>query len=105
MPVLAITGQQARMAIGGHYQQEVDLPAMFKELPAPSCVSAPRRGPTHKLPQDIERSRGEGSRSAPIGPLPLRQITPTKSDPGGVPLVADLHSDFGSHDIVHCQPV
>ena len=45
------------MAIGGHYQQEVDLPAMFKELPAPSCVSAPRRGPTHKLPQDIERSR------------------------------------------------
>jgi len=25
MPVLAITGQQARTAIGGHYQQEVDL--------------------------------------------------------------------------------
>ncbi|HXR88363.1 MAG TPA: thiamine pyrophosphate-requiring protein [Stellaceae bacterium] len=32
MPVLAITGQQARMAIGGHYQQEVDLPAMFKDV-------------------------------------------------------------------------
>src|SRR5580704_4126692 len=30
MPVLAIAGQQARTAIGGHYQQEVDLPAMFK---------------------------------------------------------------------------
>src|ERR1700710_2654166 len=28
MPVLAIAGQQARTAIGGHYQQEVDLPAM-----------------------------------------------------------------------------
>ena len=32
MPVLAITGQQARMAIGGHYQQELDLPAMFKDV-------------------------------------------------------------------------
>src|ERR1700755_3190431 len=32
MPVLAITGQQARTALGGHYQQEVDLPAMFKDV-------------------------------------------------------------------------
>src|SRR6185312_2723157 len=32
MPVLAIVGQQARAAIGGHYQQEVDLPAMFKDV-------------------------------------------------------------------------
>jgi len=32
MPVLAIAGQQARTAIGGHYQQEVDLPAMFKDV-------------------------------------------------------------------------
>ena len=32
MPVLAITGQQSRNAIGGHYQQEVDLPAMFKDV-------------------------------------------------------------------------
>src|SRR5665213_3416853 len=32
MPVLAITGQQARTAIGGHYQQEVDLEAMFKDV-------------------------------------------------------------------------
>src|SRR5579871_1273207 len=32
MPVLAIAGQQARTAMGGHYQQEVDLPAMFKDV-------------------------------------------------------------------------
>src|SRR3954470_2646 len=31
MPVLAITGQQARTAIGGHYQQELDLASMFKD--------------------------------------------------------------------------
>ena len=32
MPVLAIAGQQARNAIGGHYQQEVDLVSMFKDV-------------------------------------------------------------------------
>ncbi len=32
MPVLAITGQQARAALGGHYQQELDLQSMFKDV-------------------------------------------------------------------------
>jgi pyruvate dehydrogenase (quinone) len=32
MPVLAIVGQQARAALGGHYQQEVDLAAMLKDV-------------------------------------------------------------------------
>jgi pyruvate dehydrogenase (quinone) len=32
MPVLAIAGQQARTALGGHYQQEVDLPSLFKDV-------------------------------------------------------------------------
>ncbi len=32
MPVLAIVGQQARAALGGHYQQEVDLVSMFKDV-------------------------------------------------------------------------
>jgi len=31
-PVLAIVGQQARAAIGGHYQQEVDLASLFKDV-------------------------------------------------------------------------
>jgi len=32
MPVLAIVGQQARTALGGHYQQELDLSSMFKDV-------------------------------------------------------------------------
>lgn len=32
MPVLAIAGQQARTAMGSHYQQELDLAAMFKDV-------------------------------------------------------------------------
>ncbi|MEZ5654054.1 MAG: thiamine pyrophosphate-requiring protein [Burkholderiaceae bacterium] len=31
-PVLAIVGQQARAAIGGNYQQEVDLASLFKDV-------------------------------------------------------------------------
>jgi pyruvate dehydrogenase (quinone) len=32
VPVLAIVGQQARTAIGSHYQQELDLHSMFKDV-------------------------------------------------------------------------
>jgi len=31
-PVLAIVGQQKRMSLGGHYQQEVDLPTLFGDV-------------------------------------------------------------------------
>ena len=31
-PVVAIVGQQARMSLGGDYQQEVDLRALFKDV-------------------------------------------------------------------------
>jgi pyruvate dehydrogenase (quinone) len=32
MPVVAIVGQQARSALGGQYQQEVDLTSLFKDV-------------------------------------------------------------------------
>ncbi len=32
MPVLAIVGQQARTSVGAHYQQELDLNSMFKDV-------------------------------------------------------------------------
>ena len=31
-PVVAILGQQKRMSIGGHFQQEVDLPVLFNDV-------------------------------------------------------------------------
>src|SRR5256714_547679 len=31
-PVLAIVGQQSQLALGGHYQQEVDLVGLFKDV-------------------------------------------------------------------------
>src|SRR6478672_5907992 len=32
VPVVAIVGQSARSALGGDYQQEVDLPSLFKDV-------------------------------------------------------------------------
>ena len=31
-PVVAIVGQQAQLALGGNYQQEIDLPVLFKDV-------------------------------------------------------------------------
>ena len=39
LPVLAIAGQQARTALGAHYQQEIDLPAMFNRATAAGISS------------------------------------------------------------------
>ena len=39
-PVLAIVGQQARSALGGNYQQEVDLPVLFKDVAPEFCQMA-----------------------------------------------------------------
>ena len=39
-PVLAIVGQQSRMALGGSYQQEVDLQNLFKDVAHEYCETA-----------------------------------------------------------------
>ena len=39
-PVLAIVGQQARSALGGSYQQEVDLQSLFKDVAHEYCEMA-----------------------------------------------------------------
>src|SRR5881296_2874032 len=38
-PVLAIVGQQSSMAIGGNYQQEVDLQVLFKDVASEYVVT------------------------------------------------------------------
>ena len=40
VPVVAIVGQQVRTAIGAHYQQEVDLHALFKDVAADFVATA-----------------------------------------------------------------
>jgi pyruvate dehydrogenase (quinone) len=40
VPVVAIVGQQARTSIGAHYQQEVDLQSLFKDVAADFVATA-----------------------------------------------------------------
>jgi pyruvate dehydrogenase (quinone) len=46
-PVVAIVGQSVRMALGGHFQQEVDLLSLFKDVAGDFvqvCATLCRRG-------------------------------------------------------------
>ncbi|WP_375778702.1 thiamine pyrophosphate-requiring protein [Bradyrhizobium sp. ma5] len=48
-PVLAIVGQQARNALGGQYQQELDLVSMFKDVASAYVVQASMPGQVRHL--------------------------------------------------------
>jgi len=75
MPVLAIAGQQARTALGGHYQQEVDLPALFKDV-AGSFVqqaSAPAQV-RHLIDRAARIALGERAVTAIVLPNDLQEM-------------------------------
>ena len=75
MPVLAITGQQARSAMGGHYQQEVDLQSMFKDVASAyvqqASVPAQVR---HMIDRAIRIAIGERRVTALIFPNDLQDL-------------------------------
>ena len=105
MPVLAITGQQARTAIGGHYQQEVDLPSLLKDVAGAFVeqASAPAQV-RHLVDRAIRIAIGERRVTAIVLPNDLQEQTyeepPRKhgtvhsgigfSKPKTVPYEADL---------------
>ncbi len=74
MPVLAITGQQARTALGGHYQQEVDLVSMFKDVAGAFVqqASAPAQV-RHLVDRAIRTAIGERRVTAIILPNDLQE--------------------------------
>ncbi|WP_150306142.1 thiamine pyrophosphate-requiring protein [Pseudomonas saliphila] len=75
MPVLAITGQQARTAMGGHYQQELDLVSMFKDVAGAFVqqASAPSQV-RHLVDRAIRTAYGERTVAAIILPNDLQEM-------------------------------
>src|SRR5690349_18742713 len=75
MPVLAITGQQARTAVGAHYQQELDLQSMFKDVAGAfvqqAMVPAQVR---HLIDRAIRTALGERKVTALILPNDLQEM-------------------------------
>ena len=76
MPVLAIAGQQARTAVGGHYQQELDLQSMFKDVAGAFVqqASAPAQV-RHLIDRAVRIAKGERAVTALIMPNDLQEMS------------------------------
>lgn len=75
MPVMAIAGQQARNALGGHYQQELDLPSMFKDVAGAFVqqASAPAQV-RHLVDRGMRIALGERMVTALVFPNDLQDL-------------------------------
>ena len=75
MPVLAIAGQQARAAVGGHYQQELDLESAFKDVAGAFVEQAAVPAQTrHLVDRAIRTALGERTVTAIIFPNDLQEV-------------------------------
>ena len=74
-PVLAICGQQARTALGGHYQQEVDLKSLMKDVAGAFVeqASAPSQV-RHLVDRAVRIAIGERRVTAIILPNDLQDL-------------------------------
>lgn len=75
MPVLAIVGQQARTALGGHYQQELDLVSMFKDVAGAFVQQAAAPSQVrHLVDRAVRTAIGERKVTALILPNDLQEM-------------------------------
>ena len=70
--MLAIVGQQSRDAIGGHYQQEVDLVSMFKDVPRSQQASSPAQV-RHLIDRAVRIAIGDRRVTAIVLPNDLQE--------------------------------
>lgn len=75
MPVLAIVGQQARTAVGAHYQQELDLNSMFKDVAGAfvGTASVPAQV-RHLVDRAVRIAQGHRRVTALIFPNDLQEL-------------------------------
>jgi pyruvate dehydrogenase (quinone) len=82
MPVLAIVGQQARSALGGHYQQEVDLQTLFKDVAGAFVqqVSVPGQV-RHLIDRAMRTAMAERRVTCIIVPNDVQELPPVEVPP------------------------
>jgi pyruvate dehydrogenase (quinone) len=75
VPVVALVGQTARSAIGGSYQQEVDLPSLFKDVAGDYCttVTVPEQLP-NVLDRAIRVATARRTVTAVIVPADVQEL-------------------------------
>jgi pyruvate dehydrogenase (quinone) len=104
-PVLAIVGQQKRMSLGAHYQQEIDLQVLFKDVASEYCMTimaeqqaahvidqavrsalASRSVATVIIPEDVQEAsyaeapRTHGAVYSKVSRLPRPHVVPADED-------------------------
>jgi pyruvate dehydrogenase (quinone) len=81
-PVLAIVGQQARTAMGGHYQQEVDLISLFKDVAGDYVHMATTPAQVRQLiDRAVRIAKAERTVTCIIMPKDVQEMTAVKSPP------------------------
>ncbi len=81
-PVVAIVGQQKRMSLGGHYQQEVDLQTLFKDVAGDyvhTCMSPVQM--RHLIDRAIRIARAERTVTCIIVPGDVQEMDAVTSPP------------------------
>ncbi|HWL80984.1 MAG TPA: thiamine pyrophosphate-requiring protein [Roseomonas sp.] len=82
MPVLAIVGQQARSALGGHYQQEVDLQTLFKDVAGAFVQQASVPGQVrHLIDRAMRIAKAERKVTCIIVPNDLQELPAVETPP------------------------
>jgi pyruvate dehydrogenase (quinone) len=74
-PVVAIVGQSARMALGGHFQQEVDLLSLFKDVASDFvqvCTTAEQA--RHLIDRAVRIARAQRTVTAVIFPNDVQEL-------------------------------
>jgi pyruvate dehydrogenase (quinone) len=93
-PVVAIVGQQARAALGGHYQQETDLPNLFKDVAGAFVQQAST--PTqirHLVDRAVRIARSDRTVTAIILPNDLQEMDAVETPPHAH---GTVHSGIGA---------
>ncbi|WFU23093.1 thiamine pyrophosphate-requiring protein [Bradyrhizobium sp. CB1717] len=99
-PVLAIVGQQARNALGGSYQQELDLVSMFKDVAGAYVMQASSPAQVrHLVDRSVRTALARRTPTALILPNDLQE-EPYEGPP---PAHGTLHSGVG-YSAPHVTP-
>ncbi|MCU4186795.1 thiamine pyrophosphate-requiring protein [Acidiferrimicrobium sp. IK] len=72
-PVIAVVGQQKRMSVGAHYQQEVDLQTLFKDVGGFVSTVMDEHSPRHVLDRAIKSALTERRPAVVIVPEDVQE--------------------------------
>jgi pyruvate dehydrogenase (quinone) len=95
-PVVAIVGQQARAALGGNYQQEVDLVSLFKDVAGDFVQQASSPAQVrHLVDRALRIAMSERTVTCIILPNDLQELSAVESPPQKH---GTIHSGVGHSD-------